>query len=93
MAYEGSLSYISGLSVIKLIPDVFLFALLLADIQQLEAHVKNRKQREQEAREPLVVQLQQMIDGFQSSTDQLTNNITANVRAEVQHQVQMMVGK
>uniref|UniRef100_A0A673A415 Enhancer of mRNA-decapping protein 4 n=1 Tax=Sphaeramia orbicularis TaxID=375764 RepID=A0A673A415_9TELE len=61
-------------------------------IQQLETHMKNRKQREQEARDPVVGQLQQMIDSFQSSTDQLTNNITANVRAEVQHQVQMMVG-
>ncbi|XP_071380280.1 enhancer of mRNA-decapping protein 4 [Centroberyx affinis] len=61
-------------------------------IQQLEAHVKNRKQREQEARDPMIGQLQQMIDGFQSSTDQLANNITTSVRAEVQHQLQMMVG-
>lgn len=65
----------------------------VADIQQLETHLKNRKQREQETRDPLVGQLQQMIDGFQSSTDQLANNITAGVRAEVQHQIQMMVGK
>lgn len=64
-----------------------------ADIQQLETHLKNRKQREQETRDPLVGQLQQMIDGFQSSTDQLASNITAGVRAEVQHQIQMMVGK
>lgn len=55
--------------------------------------MKNRKQREQETRDPMIGQLQQMIDGFQSSTDQLANNITANVRAEVQHQIQMMVGK
>uniref|UniRef100_A0A671VBU8 Enhancer of mRNA-decapping protein 4 n=1 Tax=Sparus aurata TaxID=8175 RepID=A0A671VBU8_SPAAU len=61
-------------------------------IQQLETHMKNRKQREQEARDPVIGQLQQMIDGFQSSSDQLANNITANVRAEVQHQIQMMVG-
>ncbi|KAF7660134.1 hypothetical protein LDENG_00287480 [Lucifuga dentata] len=61
-------------------------------IQQLEAHVKNKKQREQESRDPVVGQLQQMIDSFQSSTDQLTNNITTTVRAEVQQQIQMMVG-
>lgn len=60
-------------------------------IQQLENHVKNRKQREQEARDPMIGQLQQMIDSFQNSTEQLSNSITANVRAEVQHQVQMMV--
>lgn len=60
-------------------------------IQQLETHMKSRKQREQEARDPMIGQLQQMIDGFQSSTDQLANNVTANVRAEVQHQIQMMV--
>uniref|UniRef100_A0A667WLN5 Enhancer of mRNA-decapping protein 4 n=1 Tax=Myripristis murdjan TaxID=586833 RepID=A0A667WLN5_9TELE len=61
-------------------------------IQQLEAHVKNRKQREQEARDPVIDQLQQMIDSFQSSTDQLANSITASMRADVQHQLQMMVG-
>lgn len=60
-------------------------------IQQLEGHVKNRKQKEQEARDPMIVQLQQMIDSFQNSTEQLSNSITANVRAEVQHQVQIMV--
>ncbi|XP_060932302.1 enhancer of mRNA-decapping protein 4 isoform X2 [Limanda limanda] len=61
-------------------------------ITQLESHMKNRKQREQEARDPMVGQLQQMIDSFQNSSDQLANNITANVRGEVQHQIQMMVG-
>ncbi|XP_068588037.1 enhancer of mRNA-decapping protein 4 [Cebidichthys violaceus] len=61
-------------------------------IQQLESHMKSRKQREQETRDPVISQLQQTIDNFQSSTDQLANNITANVRAEVQHQIQMMVG-
>uniref|UniRef100_A0A3B4AZ59 Enhancer of mRNA-decapping protein 4 n=1 Tax=Periophthalmus magnuspinnatus TaxID=409849 RepID=A0A3B4AZ59_9GOBI len=62
------------------------------EIQQLESHVKNRKQREQDVRDPMIGQLQQMIDSFQNSTEQLSNSITANVRAEVQHQVQMMVG-
>lgn len=71
----------------------FLSTFIFVDIQQLETHMKNRKQREQEARDPMIGQLQQMIDGFQSSSDQLANNITANVRAEVQHQIQMMVGK
>ncbi|TNN38901.1 Enhancer of mRNA-decapping protein 4 [Liparis tanakae] len=61
-------------------------------IQQLESHMKTRKQREQEARDPVIGQLQQTIESFQSSTDQLTSSITANVRAEVQHQIQMMVG-
>ncbi|XP_035520710.1 enhancer of mRNA-decapping protein 4 [Morone saxatilis] len=61
-------------------------------IQQLESHMKNRKQKEQETRDPMIGQLQQMIDSFQNSTDQLATNITANVRAEVQHQVQMIVG-
>lgn len=55
--------------------------------------MKNKKQREQETRDPVISQLQQTIETFQSSTDQLANNITANVRAEVQHQIQMMVGK
>ncbi|XP_074533742.1 enhancer of mRNA-decapping protein 4 isoform X2 [Halichoeres trimaculatus] len=61
-------------------------------IQQLESHMKSRKQRELDTRDPIVAQLQQMIDGFQSSTDKLSSTITANVRAEVQHQIQMMVG-
>ncbi|XP_051916767.1 enhancer of mRNA-decapping protein 4 isoform X1 [Hippocampus zosterae] len=61
-------------------------------IQQLEAHAKSKKQREQETRDPMIDQLQHMLDGFQSSTDQLANSITANIQAEIQHQIQMMVG-
>ncbi|XP_041745884.1 enhancer of mRNA-decapping protein 4 isoform X2 [Coregonus clupeaformis] len=61
-------------------------------IQQLETHVKNRKQHEQEARDPMIGQLQQMIDTFQNSTDQLATTVTAGVRSEVQHQLHMTVG-
>ncbi|XP_041964644.1 enhancer of mRNA-decapping protein 4 isoform X5 [Alosa sapidissima] len=61
-------------------------------IQQLETHVKNRKQREQEARDPVIGQLQQMMDSFQNSTDQLASTVTASVRSEVQHQLHMVVG-
>uniref|UniRef100_A0A4W5QPB1 Enhancer of mRNA-decapping protein 4 n=1 Tax=Hucho hucho TaxID=62062 RepID=A0A4W5QPB1_9TELE len=61
-------------------------------IQQLETHVKNRKQHEQEARDPMIGQLQQMIDTFQNSTDQLATTITTSVRSEVQHQLHMTVG-
>nr|XP_057932154.1 enhancer of mRNA-decapping protein 4 isoform X2 [Doryrhamphus excisus] len=61
-------------------------------IQQLEAHAKSRKQRETDIRDPVIDQLQQMMDSFQSSTDQLANSITANLRAEIQHQIQMMAG-
>ena len=65
----------------------------LSDIQQLEAHLKSRKQREQEVRDPVIGQLQQMIENIQSNNDQLANNVTASVRTEVQHQLQMMVAK
>ncbi|MEQ2231630.1 enhancer of mRNA decapping 4 [Ilyodon furcidens] len=61
-------------------------------IQQLETHMKNRKQREQDTRDPMIGQLQQMMDSFQSSTDQLASSISATIRAEVQHQMQMVVG-
>lgn len=72
---------------------LFLFVIFIVDIQQLETHMKNRKQREQETRDSLISQLQQMIDSFQSSTDQLASNISANIRSEVQHQMQMMMAK
>uniref|UniRef100_A0A6Q2YN39 Enhancer of mRNA-decapping protein 4 n=1 Tax=Esox lucius TaxID=8010 RepID=A0A6Q2YN39_ESOLU len=61
-------------------------------IQQLETHVKNRKQHEQDTRDPMIAQLQQMIDAFQKSTDQLAATVTASVRSEVQHQLHMTVG-
>ncbi|TRY86657.1 hypothetical protein DNTS_005009 [Danionella cerebrum] len=61
-------------------------------IQQLETHVKNRKQREQEARDPVIGQLQQMIDTLQNSQDQLATTVTASVRSDVQHQLHMIVG-
>uniref|UniRef100_A0A8C7R7A4 Enhancer of mRNA-decapping protein 4 n=1 Tax=Oncorhynchus mykiss TaxID=8022 RepID=A0A8C7R7A4_ONCMY len=61
-------------------------------IQQLETHVKSRKQHELEGQDPMIGQLQQMIDTFQSSTDQLATTVTASVRSEVQHQLNMTVG-
>lgn len=56
-------------------------------------HVKNRKQREQDARDPVIGQLQQMIDSLQASQDQLATTVTASVRSEVQQQLHMIVGK
>ncbi|MGH0146022.1 UNVERIFIED_CONTAM: hypothetical protein FKN15_007624 [Acipenser sinensis] len=61
-------------------------------IQQLENHLKNKKLQEHEVRHPMMGQLQQMIDTFQNSTDQLSSNITASVRSEVQHQLHITVG-
>lgn len=64
-----------------------------ADIQQLETHIKNRKQRDQDARDPVIGQLQQMIDTLQNSQDQLATTVTTSVCSDVQHQLHMIVGK
>ncbi|NWR76867.1 EDC4 protein, partial [Centropus unirufus] len=61
-------------------------------IQQLETHLKNRKLREQETRDPLLNQLRQLISAFQSSTEQLASTVAASVHAEVQHQLHIIVG-
>ncbi|KAM6354055.1 LOW QUALITY PROTEIN: enhancer of mRNA-decapping protein 4 [Alca torda] len=61
-------------------------------IQQLETHLKNKKVREQEARDPLLNQLRQLISTFQSSTEQLAATVAASVHAEVQHQLHIIVG-
>ncbi|NXL50339.1 EDC4 protein, partial [Podilymbus podiceps] len=61
-------------------------------IQQLEAHLKNKKVREQEARDPLLNQLRQLISTFQSTTEQLASTVAASVHAEVQHQLHIIVG-
>ncbi|XP_068267485.1 enhancer of mRNA-decapping protein 4 isoform X2 [Nyctibius grandis] len=61
-------------------------------IQQLETHLKNKKVREQEARDPLLGQLRQLISTFQSTTEQLASTIAASVHAEVQHQLHIIVG-
>ncbi|XP_069073687.1 enhancer of mRNA-decapping protein 4 [Pleurodeles waltl] len=61
-------------------------------ILQLEAQLKSKKAREQEARDPLLSQLQHSISTFQSTTDQLTSSITTSVRSEVQHQLHVAVG-
>lgn len=68
-------------------------SLLVADIQQLEAHLKNKKVREQEVRDPLLNQLRQLISSFQSTTEQMASTIAASVHAEVQHQLHIIVGK
>ncbi|KAK2530008.1 Edc4 [Columba guinea] len=61
-------------------------------IQQLENHLKNKKVREQEARDPLLNQLRQLISTFQNTTEQLASTIAASVHAEVQHQLHIIVG-
>ncbi|KAM6123821.1 enhancer of mRNA-decapping protein 4 isoform 3-T3 [Phoenicopterus ruber ruber] len=61
-------------------------------IQQLETHLKNKKVREQEARDPLLNQLRQLISTFQSATEQLASTVAASVHAEVQHQLHIIVG-
>ncbi|NWT04329.1 EDC4 protein, partial [Mionectes macconnelli] len=61
-------------------------------IQQLETHLKNKKVREQEVRDPLLNQLRQLISTFQSSTEQLASTVAASVHAEVQHQLHIIVG-
>ncbi|KAM3919735.1 enhancer of mRNA-decapping protein 4 isoform 2-T2 [Leptodactylus fuscus] len=60
-------------------------------MQQLEAHLKTKKVNEQEMREPLVRQLQQLIESLQSTTDQLSSNLSGNVRSEVQQQLHIAV--
>ncbi|NWI27809.1 EDC4 protein, partial [Sula dactylatra] len=61
-------------------------------IQQLETHLKNKKIREQEVRDPLLNQLRQLISTFQSTTEQLASTVAASVHAEVQHQLHIIVG-
>ncbi|NXU91484.1 EDC4 protein, partial [Xiphorhynchus elegans] len=61
-------------------------------IQQLETHLKNKKVREQEARDPLLNQLRQLISTFQSTTEQLASSVAASVHTEVQHQLHIIVG-
>ncbi|KAG7275300.1 hypothetical protein CRUP_018274 [Coryphaenoides rupestris] len=60
-------------------------------IQQLESHLNIKIQREQEAQDPVIAQLQQMVENVQNTNDQLANNVTASIRTELQHQLQMMV--
>ncbi|KFO86777.1 Enhancer of mRNA-decapping protein 4, partial [Buceros rhinoceros silvestris] len=60
-------------------------------IQQVETHLKNKKAREQEARDPLLNQLRQLLSTFQSSTEQLASTVAASVHTEVQHQLHILV--
>lgn len=55
--------------------------------------MKNKKAREQEARDPLLNQLRQLLSTFQSSTEQLASTVAASVHTEVQHQLHILVGK
>ncbi|CAH2324898.1 enhancer of mRNA-decapping 4 isoform X1 [Pelobates cultripes] len=56
-------------------------------IHQIETHLKNKKAQEHETHDPLVIQLQQLIDCLQTTTDQLSTNLVGSVRTEVQHQL------
>lgn len=68
-------------------------SLLIADIQQLETHLKNKRLREQEARDPLLNQLRQLAGSLQSTTEQLASSVAASVHTELQHQLHVIVGK
>ncbi|KAM5263118.1 enhancer of mRNA-decapping protein 4 isoform 1-T1 [Ctenodactylus gundi] len=61
-------------------------------LQQLESHMKSRKVREQEAREPVLAQLRGLVSTLQSATEQMAATVSSSVRAEVQHQLHVAVG-
>ncbi|XP_043841279.1 enhancer of mRNA-decapping protein 4 isoform X1 [Dromiciops gliroides] len=60
-------------------------------LQQLESHMKSRKVREQEAREPVLAQLRGLVSTLQSATEQMAATVSSSVRAEVQHQLHIAV--
>ncbi|XP_044516509.1 enhancer of mRNA-decapping protein 4 [Gracilinanus agilis] len=60
-------------------------------LQQLENHMKSRKAREQEAREPVLAQLRGLVGTLQSATEQMAATVSSSVRAEVQHQLHIAV--
>ncbi|XP_043937990.1 enhancer of mRNA-decapping protein 4 [Protopterus annectens] len=61
-------------------------------IQQLESHLNSKTLQQQEARDPLVGQLQHLVDSFQSTVDQLTSTLLSSIRSDVQHQLHIVVG-
>ncbi|XP_036753664.2 enhancer of mRNA-decapping protein 4 isoform X2 [Manis pentadactyla] len=61
-------------------------------LQQLESHMKSRKAREQEAREPVMTQLRGLVSTLQGATEQIAATVSSSVRAEVQHQLHVAVG-
>ncbi|ELK14519.1 Enhancer of mRNA-decapping protein 4 [Pteropus alecto] len=61
-------------------------------LQQLESHMKSRKAREQEAREPVLAQLRSLVSTLQGATEQMAATVSNSVRAEVQHQLHVAVG-
>lgn len=65
----------------------------LSDLQQLESHMKSRKAREQEAREPVLAQLRGLVSTLQGATEQMAATVSSSVRAEVQHQLHVAVGR
>ncbi|KAM9607423.1 enhancer of mRNA-decapping protein 4 isoform 3-T3 [Trichechus inunguis] len=60
-------------------------------LQQLESHMKSRKAREQEAREPVLAQLRGLVSTLQGATEQMAATVSSSVRAEVQHQLHVAV--
>lgn len=64
-----------------------------SDLQQLESHMKSRKAREQEAREPVLAQLRGLVSTLQGATEQMAATVSSSVRAEVQHQLHVAVGR
>lgn len=64
-----------------------------SDLQQLENHMKSRKAREQEAREPVLAQLRGLVGTLQSTTEQMAGTVSTTVRADLQHELHVAVGR
>ncbi|XP_078608000.1 enhancer of mRNA-decapping protein 4-like isoform X2 [Branchiostoma floridae x Branchiostoma japonicum] len=60
-------------------------------LQQLEAHLAQQRQRQQQERDPVLTQLQGLVETFNSSASQLQDGITAGVKVELESQLQSTI--
>ena len=51
------------------------------DLEKLEGHLDAKRQKQQEARDPLLRSLQELVDSFHSTADILTNSVEKNLGA------------
>lgn len=64
------------------------FILNFTDIHNLESHLEQVKQKQTEARDPIIAQLRKLTDTFQSSAESLQTQMMSVVQSQVSTEMQ-----
>ena len=66
---------------------ITMFFFFCADLERLEKHLDSKKTSQEEMQEPLLSNLQDLVQSFQGTADRLTTGVETNLEALMQKQL------